>query len=286
MTVHNLADPTFVLRNGSAMLELPPGLSLAPTARGEHLTVPVPDIPGGGSATAHWIVRGDIEGEYVLGATYGATLEPFGRSVSLRGVMEEPLKVWGGSALQLTVEVDDEVGNGYPFHVRVGLEERRRRPRLQRGGRVAQGGSPRLHRAAAPAAGVPHDATRRRRHVLGRPVHRRARGERPRRPLAIVHQEDRGRRRPRRHDHHEAADPVDCRHAEDKLVRPPKRPIVFDFDGSRTASATTSSRPRTANTTSRRTPLPLRMFQSPARSSVSWRTAPRSGWRSPRFAPA
>ena len=79
MTVNNLADPDFVLSNGSAMLELPPGLSLAPTARGEALTQPVGDIPGGSSGSMHWVVRGDIEGEYRLNAVYGATLEPFGR---------------------------------------------------------------------------------------------------------------------------------------------------------------------------------------------------------------
>ena len=123
MTINNLAeDPSFVLSNGSAMLELPPGLTLPTTGRGEHLTVPVADIPGGGEATANWIVRGDVEGEYLLNATYGATLEPFGRSVSIRGEMENPFKVWAGSALKLTVEVDDTVGNGHPFHVQVALK--------------------------------------------------------------------------------------------------------------------------------------------------------------------
>ena len=46
----------------------------------------------------------------------------FGASVSLRGEMDEPMKVWGGSALNLIVDVDKQVANGYPFHVRVGLK--------------------------------------------------------------------------------------------------------------------------------------------------------------------
>ena len=36
--------------------------------------------------------------------------------------MEDPLKVWGGSALELIVEVDENVSDGYPFKVRVGLK--------------------------------------------------------------------------------------------------------------------------------------------------------------------
>src|SRR5205085_816838 len=111
MTVHNLADPEFVLKDGHAMLELPPGLTLAPTARGEHLTQPLADIPGGEERSTTWIVRGDTEGSYLLGATYGSTVEPFGRSITLRGVMEDPLKVWGGSALQLVVDVDKQVAD-------------------------------------------------------------------------------------------------------------------------------------------------------------------------------
>lgn len=122
MTVTNLADPEFVLRNGQAMLSLPPGLSLAPTARGEHLTVPLPDIPGGQEQRATWIVRGDTEGFYNLDATYGATLAPFNRSVTLRGAMEDPLHVWGGSALQLVVDVDKQVADTYPMSLRVGLK--------------------------------------------------------------------------------------------------------------------------------------------------------------------
>ena len=122
MTVHNLADPSFTFTHGVATIDVPNGLSLAPTRVPQHQTVQMPDIRGGSQATAHWILRGDVEGSYDVGATYGAVLDPIGRSFTLRGTLEDPLKVWGGSALKLTVDVDDTVADGHPYAVKVGLK--------------------------------------------------------------------------------------------------------------------------------------------------------------------
>jgi PKD repeat protein len=121
LIVDNLAATPFTLKSGHATISLPSGLSLAPTSQPQGLTMDLPDIPGGGSATAHWILRGDTEGEYNLSATYSATLEPFERTITLIGRTATPIHVWGGSALKLTAEVDKQVQSGYPFHVRVGL---------------------------------------------------------------------------------------------------------------------------------------------------------------------
>jgi len=122
LIVNNLAPSGFDLRNGSAAIEVPGGMSLAPTAKPQSLDVSVPDVPGGGSATVHWVLRGDKEGEYDIAAHYGATLEPFGRSIKLDGRTAQPIKVWGGSALKLEVDVDDAALNGYPYKVFVKLK--------------------------------------------------------------------------------------------------------------------------------------------------------------------
>jgi PKD repeat protein len=122
MVVDNLASPGFDLRNGTAAIELPSGMSLAPTAKPQSLGVQVPDIPGGGSAHVHWILRGDKEGEYDVAAHYGGTLEPFGRSIALDARTTQPIKVWGGSALNLEVDVDDEVRDRYPYTVFIKLK--------------------------------------------------------------------------------------------------------------------------------------------------------------------
>jgi hypothetical protein len=64
MVVQNLASPEFKLRDGTAALDLPAGLSLAPTSDPQQPSVGLPDIPGGGDAATSWIVRGDTEGEF------------------------------------------------------------------------------------------------------------------------------------------------------------------------------------------------------------------------------
>jgi flagellar hook assembly protein FlgD/PKD repeat protein len=122
MMVSNLAAPAFVLDQGSARLEVPAGLSLAPTAAPQFASQSVGDIAGGTSKTITWLVRGDAEGEYDLTASYAGTLEPFGDPVSISAVTQIPLHVWGTSAVQLVVDSDDEATIGDPFHVRVGLK--------------------------------------------------------------------------------------------------------------------------------------------------------------------
>jgi PKD repeat protein len=122
MSVTNLADPSFTLSHAATTLALPRGVSLAPTSVPQTATHALSDIPGGQTRSTRWIVRGDVEGEYALSAGWAATLEPLGRSVSGVATMEDPLKVWGGSALKLVVETDDVVRDGYPFTVRVGLK--------------------------------------------------------------------------------------------------------------------------------------------------------------------
>ena len=108
MMVSNLADPEFILDHGSATLAVPGGLALAPTAVQQQPRVAMGEIPGGQSATATWVLRGDTEGFYDLTASYAGTLEPFGETVTVHAATDKQLHVWGGSALQLTVDTDDE----------------------------------------------------------------------------------------------------------------------------------------------------------------------------------
>lgn len=102
-------------------MTVPNGLSLAPTAVPQSATTTLDAIPGGQSKTATWVLRGDKEGSYDLAASYAGTLEPFGDTVTVYAVTEQPLHVWGGSALQLTVDADDTAREHYPYHVTVGL---------------------------------------------------------------------------------------------------------------------------------------------------------------------
>jgi PKD repeat protein/flagellar hook assembly protein FlgD len=122
MVVTNLADPAFTLDHGTATLALPAGLSLAPTATPQARSVPVDDVAGGHSGTATWLVRGDTEGFYDLTADYAGSLEPFGDTVTVQAKTAKPLHVWGGSAVQITIDAEKDIYNRYPYRVRVGLK--------------------------------------------------------------------------------------------------------------------------------------------------------------------
>jgi len=122
MMVTNLSDNSFVLDHGSATLPLPPELSLAPTAVSQHETVTMPDLPGGQSATATWIVRGDTEGYYDLTSSYAGSLEPFGDTITVNAASQKPLHVWGASAIETTIDANQDIYDRYPYHVRVGLK--------------------------------------------------------------------------------------------------------------------------------------------------------------------
>ena len=78
-------------------------------------------ISGGQSGTATWILRGDEEGDYIIQADVIGTLEPFSIPVSFAAETTDPLRVWGGSALRMVVDVEDSVWADYPYRVRVGL---------------------------------------------------------------------------------------------------------------------------------------------------------------------
>jgi plastocyanin len=122
MVTQNLSPEPFKLAHGSATLNLPSGLSLAPTATPQSLTESVPDIQGLGTATSEWVVRGDQTGEWPVSADYDGTLEPFDAPVEIEAALATPIKVWGVEALALTVKADSSaLEEGVPYHVTVGI---------------------------------------------------------------------------------------------------------------------------------------------------------------------
>ena len=121
MLVVNLAPAGFSFTDGAASLDIPEGLSLAPTATPQTSTIQLPDVPGGGTAEADWIVRGDTEGYYNLHAHYGATLNPVGASVDLDAQTQTPLHVWGLSAVDVHVTADDSAVAHEPYRIHVDM---------------------------------------------------------------------------------------------------------------------------------------------------------------------
>jgi PKD repeat protein/flagellar hook assembly protein FlgD len=121
LIVQNLAPEEFTFEHGSVTLDLPTGLSLAPSETPQSLTLDVPDIPGMSNHTTTWTVRGDIEGEYEVRAEYTGVLEPVGKPVRLEAQAQDALKIWGGSALEMIVTVDKCAVRLGPYHIDVEL---------------------------------------------------------------------------------------------------------------------------------------------------------------------
>ncbi len=125
MTIQNLSPEPFVINHGSAQLSLPSGVSLAPTAEPQTLTKAVADIPGMGSASTSWVVRGDDPGYYYLSATYNGMLQPFEAPVTSLATFASPFHVWGSEALSLSVKADSgTLQPGVPYHVTIGVTDK------------------------------------------------------------------------------------------------------------------------------------------------------------------
>ena len=125
MGIVNLSpEEPFELTHNKATLNLPAGLSLAPTPTPQSLSQTLGTIPPLGSASASWIIRGDEPGEYFLSAGYQGTLEPFEAEIDSLASVPSPFKVWGANALKLKVQADKgKFIQATPYKVRLGVED-------------------------------------------------------------------------------------------------------------------------------------------------------------------
>ncbi|MBM7573675.1 fibronectin type III domain-containing protein [Aquibacillus albus] len=122
LTLENTADAEFILSDSTATLELPNGLSLAPTAEPQSLQVDLGDIAGGEKREQKWIIRGDQKGYYTLRALFEGNLQPFDELVQTTFETEDPFRVWGEDALEIFVDAQDRADRGHPYHVKYGLK--------------------------------------------------------------------------------------------------------------------------------------------------------------------
>ena len=111
---------TDVVTQCTAELELPNGLSLAEMVEGEQtLKQDVPDIGHGKNHSVHWYVRGDVAGEYNIGARLKAVLSPLNDEIDQHYTLEEPIKVYAGNAMHMDIYVPEMTfyGDSYPIRI-------------------------------------------------------------------------------------------------------------------------------------------------------------------------
>lgn len=120
LVIQNLTTG-FDFEPGVAQLSMPEGLSLAATGSPQALAEEVPIVPAGESRTIDWVLRGDVEGFYDLEASYQSGLDPTGVPVRLLARTEEPVHVWGASAIDMEIAVSKFARRWgpYAFEVRV-----------------------------------------------------------------------------------------------------------------------------------------------------------------------
>lgn len=118
LSLTNLASEPFTLKEANVTLNLPEGLSLAPTADPQSLQFNIGEIAGGKTGKASWVVRGDQKGSYHLSADFSSKLFPFNEEVKASFKTGEPLSVWGDSAIRILAQVEKEVHRGMPYLVK------------------------------------------------------------------------------------------------------------------------------------------------------------------------
>lgn len=98
-----------------ATLELPDGLSLAQTNAGQSLLQNVGTVGSEEVRTVDWYVAGDKPGDYNLKAVIDTTFQPLGDKHSYTFETANPLHVYAGTDMQMTVHVSDAAYYGKPY---------------------------------------------------------------------------------------------------------------------------------------------------------------------------
>ncbi len=128
MLVINNSD-TDTLENCTAELMLPPGLSLATMVEGEQSLIQnIGNVPASGTRSVHWYVRGDEEGSYNVAAALSGTMMPFDEDFYYDFVADSPIKVYAGSAMQLTFHIPEAAYPGEYYPVTIELENVSHKP--------------------------------------------------------------------------------------------------------------------------------------------------------------
>ena len=115
--VINNASSEFVIKNCSATLNLPDGLSLAATTKKQSLIQDMGDIAGQEKKTISWAVKGDKKGEYNLNADFSGTLMPFNAPVRANFQTDEPFRVGAGDGIVITVMPESAAYIGENYYI-------------------------------------------------------------------------------------------------------------------------------------------------------------------------
>lgn len=106
----NQAGSEFTLSGNQVHLNVPEGMSIVDAIdHSSSADVTFGDLKGQEQATLSWVLRGDEQGEYDLSADYQGMLEQFNKTVNATFITDEPIKVYGTSAVKLIAEINSKI---------------------------------------------------------------------------------------------------------------------------------------------------------------------------------
>lgn len=120
LTIINNADEQYIISDNEVQLNLPSGLTLMNTENSDDATVGFDSIAGKSSKEIDWIIRGDEAGSYKISASYHGVLERFNEEINAVFTNEEPIEVYGESAISVDINVPESLlCNQFIFEVAI-----------------------------------------------------------------------------------------------------------------------------------------------------------------------
>ena len=126
LVLMNTSEKDIYYEDIMANIDLPKGLSLAPTTEPQSVNHEVESVAAGQQATTSWIVRGDEEGGYEVGVDVSGVYT-FGEDANkripkkMRFITDPPIKVYGSAALYMYVEAPEIALPGEEYTIDVEL---------------------------------------------------------------------------------------------------------------------------------------------------------------------
>ena len=109
--------------NCVAEIVLPEGMSLADMESGNQaMSQVLGKLLPGEQTSATWYLRGDEEGDYSLSVNMSGVLQPFDEEFHYEFTTEEPIHVYAGNALHMTVTVPEAAYYNQMYQVTIELE--------------------------------------------------------------------------------------------------------------------------------------------------------------------
>ncbi|MBQ9199999.1 MAG: hypothetical protein IJ141_07435, partial [Lachnospiraceae bacterium] len=128
LTIMNNADSKYYINDACAIINLPDGLSLASTEKGQKKTCYIDDLYGQHITGLSWVVRVDNPGKYEISADFKGKLQPFDYPVNATFKAEKKIESGDFSGLVITLSPEQRIYPDEDAYVQISISNRTGRP--------------------------------------------------------------------------------------------------------------------------------------------------------------